>query len=536
MEELKKQVIRAHRRLTFQRFLTVLAWTLFVSFFIAAIAIAVPKIWAIGVDSQQWMTGWLIGAGVLGLLSAIAWLYATRKSPLDAAIEIDRRFGLKERVSSTFAMSDAELSSEAGEALVKDASRRVERLDVREQFQFEGRWLNLLPALPILLAFLLTLIPNAITKETQTAEASTLAVKKQIQKSTDELKKKWAEKRKKAAEKNLKSAELFLNLEKAAGEMNKIKDVDKKKAMVKLNDLADEIKKRRNQVGDMDELKKQLNQMKNLKPGPAAELSKALKTGDFKKAIDEIKDMQKQLADGKMSETDAKKLSEQLNKMAEAIKQKAAAHEMAKQDLKKQIEQAKKQGQNSKAGQLQKKLDKMNAQNQQMKKMQQMAQKMAQCSKCAGEGKGKEAAEKMEALAADLEEMAEALEELDMLDDAMEQLADAKDQMRDGMGQGMGMGGKIPGNGLGEGQGQGDRPEAETDKSFYDSKVKGKVRKAKAVVTGFASGKNIAGEAQEEVREALEAARTDASDPLTNVRLPKEHRDHAREYFDSLNK
>ena len=190
MEELKKQVIRAHRRLTFQRFLTVLAWSLFVAFFVAAIAIAVPKIWAINIDSQLWMTGWLVGAGVMGLLSAGVWLYATRKNPLDAAIEIDRRFGLKERVSSTFAMSEAELNSDVGVALVKDASRRVQRLDVREQFQLQARWMNLLPALPIALAILLTLVPNAITKETQKAEASTLAVKKQIQKSTKELEKK----------------------------------------------------------------------------------------------------------------------------------------------------------------------------------------------------------------------------------------------------------------------------------------------------------------------------------------------------------
>jgi len=33
----------------------------------------------------------------------------------------------------------------------------------------------------------------------------------------------------------------------------------------------------------------------------------------------------------------------------------------------------------------------------------------------------------------------------------------------------------------------------------------------------------------------LEADNNDASDPLTDVRLPREHRDHAREYFDSFN-
>ena len=135
-----------------------------------------------------------------------------------------------------------------------------------------------------------------------------------------------------------------------------------------------------------------------------------------------------------------------------------------------------------------------------------------------------------------------------MLDDAMQELADAKDRMNcskcDGEGceacngsmGGMGsMAGKIPGQGMGEGQGFGDRPEAETDKQFYDSRVKAQMRKGRAVTTGFASGKNIAGEALADIKEALQADANDASDPLTDVRLPKEHRDHAREYFDSFN-
>ena len=109
MEELKKQVTRAHRRIVFQKFLSVLAWSLCATFIIALIAIAIPKIWAMGMDSNVWMYSWLGGALGVGLCIALIWAVLSRRGPLDAAIEIDRRFGLKERVSSTFALSEHEL-------------------------------------------------------------------------------------------------------------------------------------------------------------------------------------------------------------------------------------------------------------------------------------------------------------------------------------------------------------------------------------------------------------------------------------------
>ncbi len=479
-----------------------------------------------------------------GCLIAGIWAWCTRRNMLDAAIEIDQRFGLKERVSSTFALSEADLQTEVGKALVADASRRVARLDVNEKFQVRTRWISFLPIAPAAIALLLAVfVPDAISKPTPVANAQSLEIKKRIQNSTDELKKKWAEQRKQAEQKDLKSAELFLKLEKGVGDLNKLDDVDKKKALVKLKDLEEEIKKRRDEVGDMNKLQNQLNQLKNLKPGPANDMAKAMKQGDFSKAASELSNLQDKLKNGEMSDKDRKALAEQLQQMSDKLQQTVEAHEAAKQEMKKQIEQAEKAGDNAKAGELQQKLDQLNAQNKQMKQLAKMAEKMSQASKSAQQGSAEQAAGEMGELAADLEQLKSDLEELGMLDEALDQLADAKDamscEMCNGMGcpncSGLGTGmGKIPGQGLGEGQGVGDRPEAETDKQFYDSQVRGDVGKGKAVVTGFASGKNVAGDVLEDVKGAFESARRESSDPLTNVRLPKEHRDHAREYFESF--
>ncbi len=545
MEELKKQVARAHMRLTFQRFLRVLAGSLFVTFLVAAIAIAVPKIWAMDVSETVWNRGWLGGAAGLSLLIAGVWAYLNRRSTLEAAIEIDQRFGLKERVSSTFALSEQDLATEAGQTLVQDASRRVAKIDVGDKFQIKGGWKSALPLVPAVLAFALIFLPNA-KSEDQNVGASPLAVKKQIQNSTEDLKKKWAEAKRRAEEKDLEAAKLFSELEKGVDNLSKLENADKKQAMVKLNDLAKDIKKRRDEIGDAQKLQQQLNQLKDLKKGPGSEMAKAMSKGNFAKAAEELAKLKQQLKAGDLSKEDREKMAEQIEKMAEKMQQMADAHQQARDELKKQIEQAKKEGDRAKAGQLQRKLNALNQQNQQMQKMQQMANNMQNASQAMKQGDAQQAQQALEKMAGDLREMAENMEELQMLDEAMEQLANAKDQMNckscsgqgckecQGMGQGDGQG-EQPGQGMGEGKGSGDRPEDKlADGSFYDSQVRAKIRRGKSITTGTTNGENLAGDALEEVRNAIEAAESESADPLTNVRLPKEFREHVREYFDSV--
>jgi hypothetical protein len=98
----------------------------------------------------------------------------------------------------------------------------------------------------------------------------------------------------------------------------------------------------------------------------------------------------------------------------------------------------------------------------------------------------------------------------------------------------MGFNDGPPGMGMGEGQGRGDRPEEETNSGFYDSKVAAKPERGKMVVIGTARGPNVAGQAREEIKEALEAARSEDADPLTGLRLPRTQREQARQYFDAV--
>ena len=87
---------------------------------------------------------------------------------------------------------------------------------------------------------------------------------------------------------------------------------------------------------------------------------------------------------------------------------------------------------------------------------------------------------------------------------------------------------------MGEGQGIGDRPEEETEVGFFDTKAPQKVGRGSASIVGEVDGPNVTGNAQQEVQEVLESAESRSVDPLTDQRMPRGHRSHAREYFDRL--
>ena len=303
MNKLNQQVRQAQRRLNTHRWLRTLMWSMFATLFVTALGLAIPKIWPLSVDQNIWLWSWLGGAVAFGFILAGVITYVTRTTQMEAAIEVDRRFGLKERVSSSLALSADERKSEIGRALIADAVRRAERVDVAEEFTFNRRWWNVLPVLPAIIVFVLAIfVPDAMREDPQEAQAARLETTKQIQRSTEQLKKKLADRRQRAAEEDLKEAgELFDKLEKGIEKLHGQKDVNKKKVLVKLNDLAQEIKKRRAQLANQDEMQKRLNQLRNLKQGPADRLAKAMKAGKFDQALKELDSLKKKLEAGNLS-------------------------------------------------------------------------------------------------------------------------------------------------------------------------------------------------------------------------------------------
>jgi hypothetical protein len=270
----------------------------------------------------------------IGLLTAAAWAFFSRRSSLDAALEIDRRFGLKERVSSSLALDPQQADTEIGRALVEDASRRVGRIDVRDQFGLASTRWAWLPLVAATVVAALVFIPDASPKAATSADAAPIKVSKQIKKSADELKRKLAERRKKAEEQGLKEAgDLIKKLEKGVENLARKDDMDRKNAMVKLNDLAKELQQRRQSLGGNEDVRKQLQQLKEIKNGPADQMARAFKDGNFQTALDELQKLQKQLQTGELTPEQQQKLAEQMKQMGDKLQEMIAAHDQAKRDL-----------------------------------------------------------------------------------------------------------------------------------------------------------------------------------------------------------
>jgi chemotaxis protein histidine kinase CheA len=545
MDQIRRQVAQARRRLVLQQFMGVFPWCLFVALMVAAIALAVPKIWVLPVDQQVWMWSWIGGAAAAGFLIAFIWTYVVRRGTLDAAIEVDRRFGLKERVSSALALQPTERDTEAGRALIHDASQRIEMVVVSEKFSVSAGWRPLLPVMPALVAFALAfLIPNAQSEQAKAAAAATQQ-KQLVKASTQELKKKLAQKKEDAQKKGLQDAEdLFRKITLGIDELNNKDDVDQKKALVKLNDLAKELAQKRDSLGDSEKMKQQFDKLKELQKGPADKMAEALKEGNFEKAIEELKQLKEQLEKGELKEADKEKLAQQLEQMKQKLQEMAEAHKEAKRELERQIEQKMKEGDLEAVNKLQKKLDELKKADKQMTRMESMASKCEQCQAAMKEGDAQKAAAELAKLEQDLDSMQADLEQLETINEIMDELADAKDAMRgeqDGnmMGKGM-MDEPLDqigfGDGMNEGKGGGYRDEQETATGTYDSRQRAQPKAGAAVRVGDAGGPNRANKSTEDIKEQIISSLSKDSDPLTDQRLPRSQQDHVKEYYQRLRK
>lgn len=527
-----------------QTFGRVVSWSLFFAFFVAGVAWAVPKIWALSIDLTFWQATWLGGAVVAGLVAALAWTLLRGPSATEAATEIDRRFGLRERLTSSLTLSPADRETNAGQALIADAQRRASAIEVNESFKLQPARLGLLPLVPLGMLGLLLFIPDAV-RDTEPDAAAALAARQeaeQVQRTAKVLKRKIQQARKQAKQKGLSDAEdLFNKMEKKLDDVAKRSDINRKNAMIEMNDLKQELKNRRDKLGSPDAMRKSLSNLDNMQKGPADRVAKAMQRGDFgdaKKAVDELA---RKLRDGKLSDQEKAQLAKQVEEMKQKLQEKVEQQEQAKKDLQQKIEQAKREGRNADADKLQQKLNEMEQQQQQCERMQRMAEGLQSAQQAMQDGDPQEAAEELEEMAEELGEMQQELDEMQDLEAAMDQLSDAKNQMRcqqcQGNGcqacQGQGLG-QQPGNGLGEGPGFGERPEAEDDTNTYDTQVRAKLQKGRGVRSGIAGGKNKKGTTREEVQDAVFQAMSEASDPVENQALPRTEREHAQQYLDLL--
>jgi len=545
MNRIESTVANARRRIILGRFGRALCFTLFAALIVATVAIAIPGLRVMEIDFRSWIYAWVGGCTIAAFLAAGLYAIVTAPAKESVAAEVDRRFGLRERLSSSMTLPEQERDSNFGIALLSDAEKRAGQLAVADRFTLKPTKLGWLPLsiIPVLAIVLLLVEPINDSSAGSTNKAAA-AETRQVQTVAKQLKKRIQQQRRKAESEGLKEAtELYEKMEAKLDKITKREKMDRKEAMIAMNDLKKQLQDRRKQLGSSEQMRKALAQMKGLDAGPGEKVAKAIEKGNFDQAKELVKELAKKMRDGNLSEKEKEQLKDQIDQMKDALKKAADQHEQKKQELQQKIDKARKEGRGNDAAKLQQKLNQMQQKDAQMQKMSQMAQAMNEAARGMEGGDSKEAADALEQMADELGEMADEMSELEDLESAMDELSQSKDQMRcqqcQGNGcqacQGGGFGdGETPGFGLGRGSGQGDRPESEDDTNTYETQVRGKVKKGRAIIAGFADGPNRKGVTREDVKNAIESAISEESDPAENQNLPRTEREHTQQYFNQL--
>ncbi|MGZ3315799.1 MAG: hypothetical protein ACXU95_00700 [Isosphaeraceae bacterium] len=538
MRELEKQVARVFRRLRLQRFVSSLVWVLAIALLLVAVVLGVSKALNHALPGPEWAP-FAIACGVGALIAALIAIF-TGPSRLDAAVAIDHAFHLNERVSTALTLPSDLRETSAGHALLADARKKLAELDVTSAFgpKLPRRaWVVLIPAS---LAVSMLFVPAWIQR---TVQAETKVDTKALAKQSEALSKKISSQRQAIDKDKFPEAEkLLAQIEKKAEDLAKAPPAQKDRLLVEMNKLIDALKERKKQLGSPDQVNRQLQQLKEMgQNGPADQFSKELAKGDFKKAAEQLKELQQKLEKGEMTQAEKKALQEQLAEMTKKLKEVANMEER-----KKQLDQALKNGGLSKE-QYEREVEKLKQQSKCLKQLEQLAGKLGQAQQALKKGDTKQAAEALGMTQQQLAQMAKQLEEMEALDSAMADVMDAKNRMsEDGMNQlgqmmnGMGSMDSMRrgmGQGLGRGRGLGDRPEAPDETATYSTKVQQQVRKGKAVLQGFTQpSKTVKGESVIDIQGEMEAASASAADALSNQKIPKNVEKHIRAYYDQINK
>ena len=209
---------------------------------------------------DAWTLSWLVGGGLTGLAGRVR---SGLERPRIGSHRSDRNrsaFWFEGTAVERDCVIGSERETEAAQALVADASDAASTIDVRDQFGFQPTWRLALPLIPLALLFLISFLPNA-TPDAAAAGAGN-EDRQQIKTAIQEAKKKLTEKKRQLSAKGLQETKLDLDsLEKKFDQLLDEKSITKKDALVKLNDIKEQLAARKQELGSSKEMKKSLNRL-----------------------------------------------------------------------------------------------------------------------------------------------------------------------------------------------------------------------------------------------------------------------------------
>jgi hypothetical protein len=432
MDKIRQQVAIASRRLFLQSWLGWLNWAVLFSFAAAFVLLLLPKLVAIKNLPDGWETICWVGAGIVSVLAASLAAWAKRPSALHAAVEIDRRYRLNERCSSVFSIGDQERESPVGQALLDDAQRQLERIDLRDHFPVrpapQWAWV----VLPVAACFALSWVPD-VSSEAKGA----LAQKRKsdplvtVKNATEPILKTLQKKIEQAAEDgDQEAADEFKRLQQQVQKLQNDPNPDPKKVIADLNEVKKELQQKKASIGDSEEFKESLDSLKDLDKGPAESMAKAMQDGDFEQAKQELAQLAAKMSEGKLDAEQTKQLQNQLEQLRDAMREARNKREELLDDAKRELDDAQREGNTQKIANLRKKIEKLEASDRTSQSMQKLEQQLSDLDQALESGDSQKASEAMESMQSEFEKLAEGQSAADELEEMIRELEGAKESSK----------------------------------------------------------------------------------------------------------
>jgi hypothetical protein len=533
---LDRQLSRVSRRLYLQTFLDVVVWCWSVALVVAsAWFFAQPYLIA---EAPEWLR-WAVAGGLVLLATGVAALIAILRSPsrLDAALSLDERFGLKERVTTSLTLGPDQAHSAAGSALLADVNQRIGSLDVPSKFPVTmSRAALLVPVFVVAFACVAILYEPpkslAVPETKDDGKQAPVNVAK-VEEKMKELTKRQVRK----AEEKPRTEEiekLEAKLSEIAKRPRKTRD-ELRERLKEMKSLGDQMHKRENELSNkLDNRQEALKKLDKLnegaKDGMAKDLQKALSEGNMDKAKEQLEKMAKKL--DQMSDKEKKELAKQLKDMEDKLKRLAD-----QQEKKEELDKLKKEGKLSDEA-YQKAMKDLEKQGESLKDLKDLADKVGQCKKCIEKGDMKGAKQQMKDAADQMKEMQGDEETLEDLRDQMKRLKEAREAGKGGTNDKDDK--DVQPNDTDQpndgGIGAGRRPMGKDgDTKSYESKARVPFdTKGRKIFDGYAPGQNFKKKSTSEIIEDIDQARQEASEAIDQQRIPKAARDMAKGYFKNL--
>lgn len=542
-----QQKVRAVRlRCSFNLLLCQAGRVLVIAGAVAALTILTEQLFAVRVR-VPWSL-WVF-CGVAAGLIMIPWLLRV-PSRMQASLLLDERLRLHERFSTTLTFADSE--DPFAKAARTESLRAVQRADLRGHFPIglsrhwyygAGTWLVVMA----LVLFMPQMDLFGFLKKQQQEEQETQQLeqaKTEVKDTTESVM---------AAVKQMGDPEMEKELEKLeeltqAGEPQEVK----RQAIKALGDLSDKIKQMRSgaRIDAANMLEQKLRRLRGSVDPFSQQIRMALAKGDFAQAANILSQLQKQLAEGTLSDEKRKEMAKQLQDLAKALEKLAAE----KRELEEELE---KLGLDKKLAQLNQQQLKQALQQQGLKPelMAQLLKKMAACQGasglCAGLGQALGGAGGgAGGLTAD--ELSDAMEQLSALE-ALQQQAillqaslneisrcmgclgkglspgACQGLFQEGQAQGFTQGSGGPGRGFGP-----RAADTEGQTGTKTTRLNKESGEGPVIASWYFKDIQVKGEARRDFTEVVEASRAGAAEAISENQIPRKYENAVKEYFGRL--